>query len=341
LGSYYPPSSAPQKRVRAVSGGPLQYYNYVDNGDGTVTDTSTGLMWQQDGSTNKTWQEALLYCEKLTLAGHNDWRLPNRNELQTIVKLANQTAIIDPVFFPNTAQSNYWTSTTQGCPDRAWSIDFSNGKSGLACGTTLSKAGYAWVRAVRGGQSASSVDWDGDGVPDAIDNCPYVHNPDQKDSDSDGRGDVCDNCPSVNNSDQGDSDSDGIGDECDVDYLRAALQECRTELQACQTPPTNIKLSILDATPSSEKVILKWKTESETENAGFNVWRADNFVKVNDAIIPALGSSVQGSEYDFVDQWVLNGKRYFYLLEDIDTNGISTFHGPVKAVPRWIYGAGQ
>jgi hypothetical protein len=66
-----------------------------------------------------------------------------------------------------------------------------------------------------------------------------------------------------------------------------------------------------------------------------------DFVKVNDAVIPALGSSVSGSEYDFVDQWVLNGKRYFYLLEDIDTNGISTFHGPVKAIPRAIYGLGK
>ena len=106
-------------------------------------------------------------------------------------------------------------------------------------------------------------------------------------------------------------------------------------------PPTNIELSILDATPSDKQVILKWKTESEVDNAGFNVWRADNFVKINDAIIPALGSSVSGSEYDFVDEWVLNGKRYFYLLEDIDTNGISTFHGPVKTVPRWIYGIGK
>jgi hypothetical protein len=50
-----------------------------------------------------------------------------------------------------------------------------------------------------------------------------------------------------------------------------------------------------------------------------------------------LGSAVSGSDYEFVDQWVLNGKRYFYLLEDIDSSGISTFHGPVKAVPRWIY----
>jgi len=105
--------------------------------------------------------------------------------------------------------------------------------------------------------------------------------------------------------------------------------------------PTNIELSALDATPSDKQVILKWKTESETDNAGFNVWRAEGFIKVNNALIPALGSPTLSSEYDFVDQWVLNGKRYFYLLEDIDTNGISTFHGPVKATPRWIYGVGN
>ena len=103
--------------------------------------------------------------------------------------------------------------------------------------------------------------------------------------------------------------------------------------------PTNIKLSALEAVPSNKQVILKWKTETETDNAGFNIWRAEGFQKVNDSVIPALGSSVEGSDYDFVDEWVLNSKRYFYLLEDIDTNGISTFHGPVKAVPRWFYGA--
>jgi hypothetical protein len=137
---------------------------------------------------------------------------------------------------------------------------------------------------------------------------------------------------------QEDSEGNGIGDACNLERL---FQEAKAELQACQNPPTNIKLSILDATPLNDKVTLKWKTETETENAGFNIWRAVGFVKVNDAVIPALGSSVSGSDYDFVDQWVLNGKRYFYLLEDIDNNGISTFHGPVKATPRWICGVGK
>jgi len=153
--------------------------------------------------------------------------------------------------------------------------------------------------------------------------------------DSDGIPDYQDNCPNVYNPDQADFDNDGVGDACDYKYWKTRFEECQTPITTTTTaPPTNIKLSVLDAVPSNEQVLLQWKTETETGNAGFNVWRADNFVKINDAVIPALGSAVSGSEYDFVDQWVLNGKRYFYLLEDIDTNGISTFHGPVKAVPR-------
>jgi hypothetical protein len=157
------------------------------------------------------------------------------------------------------------------------------------------------------------------------------------DLDNDGVSDIEDNCLNVFNPDQADSDSDGIGDECDVDYLKAALQSCRSQLAAC-CPQTAITLSSLQANSFDKKVILKWQTETETNNAGFNIWRAEGFKKINESIIPALGSPTVGSEYDFVDEWVLNGNRYFYLLEDIDNNGLSTFHGPVKAVPRWWYG---
>jgi subtilisin family serine protease/DNA-binding beta-propeller fold protein YncE len=57
-------------------------------------------------------------------------------------------------------------------------------------------------------------DTDRDGVPDAVDNCPTLPNPDQKDVDGDGIGDVCDNCPTVPNPDQADSNHDGSGDAC-------------------------------------------------------------------------------------------------------------------------------
>jgi len=165
---------------------------------------------------------------------------------------------------------------------------------------------------------AGDPDQDKDGIPDYIDNCPLISNPDQADADGDGIGDVCDTPPTT---------------------TTTTIQPVTTTTTSAAA--TFIGLSELDAVPSDEQVILKWKTESETDNAGFNVWRADGFVKINDALIPASGSSVSGLEYDFVDDWVLNGKRYFYLLEDVDTKGISTFHGPVKATPRLIYGLGK
>ena len=63
--------------------------------------------------------------------------------------------------------------------------------------------------------TTSVADVDGDGVPDASDNCPAVANPKQEDAESDGVGDACDNCPAVANPKQEDADSDGVGDACD------------------------------------------------------------------------------------------------------------------------------
>jgi hypothetical protein len=63
--------------------------------------------------------------------------------------------------------------------------------------------------------SIGTVDTDGDGVPDTIDNCPNTPNANQSDVDHDGKGDVCDNCVNAANADQTDSDSDGKGDACD------------------------------------------------------------------------------------------------------------------------------
>jgi len=60
--------------------------SFVDNGDGTITDNATGLMWQQaDDGNSRDWENSLYYAENLILAGYSDWRLPNAKELQSIV----------------------------------------------------------------------------------------------------------------------------------------------------------------------------------------------------------------------------------------------------------------
>jgi len=72
---------------------------FTDNGDGTVTDHCTGLMWQKETAPGEyTWQEALEYCENLSLAGHRNWRLPNVRELESIVDYGRHFPSIDPIF---------------------------------------------------------------------------------------------------------------------------------------------------------------------------------------------------------------------------------------------------
>ncbi len=58
---------------------------YHNNGNGTVTDVRSGLIWQQtDDGRRRTWQAAVAYCADLTLGGYGDWRLPTRRELYSI-----------------------------------------------------------------------------------------------------------------------------------------------------------------------------------------------------------------------------------------------------------------
>jgi hypothetical protein len=110
-------------------------------------------------------------------------------------------------------------------------------------------------------------------------------------------------------------------------------------------PPTAIELSSFNVTPNAIKVILEWETETEIDNAGFNLYRSEtedgNYIKINDSLIPAQGSTTQGATYEYVDAGLKNKKTYYYKLEDIDLKGTSTMHGPVSAMPRLIYGIGK
>lgn len=122
---------------------------FVDNGDATVSDTSTGLMWQQaDNGAEKTWRNALSTCEALELAGQTDWRLPDIRELQSIVDDSNSPAI--PSAF-SVRGERYWSATTDAqFSGDAWYVKFDRGFAG-----NDSKGSLYRVLCVRGGPAGS------------------------------------------------------------------------------------------------------------------------------------------------------------------------------------------
>ncbi len=115
--------------------------SFTRNGDGTVTDNVTGLMWQQVGDNNiYNWFQAtgtsdttynqggaINACGNLSLAGHDDWRLPSVNELLLLVNNSMVSPAIDESVFPGTSFF-YWTSTAHAeGVDYAWLVNFDFG----------------------------------------------------------------------------------------------------------------------------------------------------------------------------------------------------------------------
>jgi hypothetical protein len=123
--------------------------DYTVNPNGTVSDNTTGLIWQQeDDNTGRTWEQALAYCENLTLDSQADWRLPNIKELESIADDSRVFPAIDTAAFPNTDSSGCWSSTTYaGYTDLAWYVDFYDGNVYID-----DKYGSYYARCVRGGQ---------------------------------------------------------------------------------------------------------------------------------------------------------------------------------------------
>ena len=126
-GSAYSITKDGNFNVRCVSGSSQAQPSFSDNGNGTVTDSSTGLQWQKcsAGQGNITgncstgtassliWASAITYCQNLTINGISGWRLPNINELRSIVDYTKSSSpLIDSTAFPNTLSTSYWSSTS-------------------------------------------------------------------------------------------------------------------------------------------------------------------------------------------------------------------------------------
>ncbi len=132
-------------RVSCVRGEQLELSSFTDNENGTVTDNSTGLIWQRGKPGEMTWQAALDYCEGLSLANRTDWRLPDVKELESLTDDLSYNL----AYFPKAA-GNYWSSTTDIIiyynGKNAYNVDFNAG--GTA--SQSHKDNKHWVRCVRG-----------------------------------------------------------------------------------------------------------------------------------------------------------------------------------------------
>ncbi len=113
-----------------------------------VKDDNTALEWQDDTQMlSLSWEESLDMCENLTLGEHSDWRVPNLNELKSIVdRLTIYPAISTE--FENSDNEKYWSSTTyEGDKLLAWGVNFYNGST-----VFVNKKTSLNIRCVRAGK---------------------------------------------------------------------------------------------------------------------------------------------------------------------------------------------
>jgi len=128
---------------------------FTDNGDGTVTDNATGLMWVANPAglgapfnAKIAWASAIDACEALNFAGYDDWRLPNIKEIFTLFDMGFAQPAIDAFFFTVQANDTYWSSTTlTGYVGYAYRVN-----SRFAEISTSMKTTAYWAFPVRGGQ---------------------------------------------------------------------------------------------------------------------------------------------------------------------------------------------
>jgi hypothetical protein len=140
--SYLPLKSGETTSYGAGSDGASQLgiaRSYTNNGNGTVTDNATGLLWQRcslgqtgpacagGAATTQNWATAQTNCAALTTAGKT-WRLPSRYELETLTDYGTSNPSINGGAFPATVVSPYWSSTTYApATTNAWFVSFNDG----------------------------------------------------------------------------------------------------------------------------------------------------------------------------------------------------------------------
>lgn len=126
---------------------------YVDNRDGTVTDSITGLIWQQTDGGEMTWERAKVYAEQLQLGGHQDWRLPTSLELFSLMDHSRNGPAMNVTYFPRSEARYWWTDSPRADDEsKVWVVNTGGGIGAHAKRETISAGGDRpiHVRCVRG-----------------------------------------------------------------------------------------------------------------------------------------------------------------------------------------------
>ena len=122
----------------------------VDNGNDTVTDKVTGLMWERSPPTFAyALSAAVTQCKANRRGGFDDWRIPTAIELHSLVDHGRFDPAIDPTVFPGTPSVSFLTTTTAGSPSALWLVDFKTGMLTPITPSTTSGATIGNLRCVR------------------------------------------------------------------------------------------------------------------------------------------------------------------------------------------------
>lgn len=125
---------------------------FINNGNGTITDTVTGLMWQQVDGGEMTFDKALIYANDLVLGGYSDWRMPSVLELNSLLNHDKNNPALNTSFFTATAAQYWWSGQKQvNDGNKAWCANAGGGVGNHPINETISAGGTKkfHVRAVR------------------------------------------------------------------------------------------------------------------------------------------------------------------------------------------------
>lgn len=142
---------APPSCPACLTCGSMEDSAFIDNGDGTVTDQRTRLVWAKDPEAEMDRSQAKAYVETLVFAGRDDWRLPDVEDLLTIVDFGRTSPSISSAFaIPGAGGDErfYWTATVHPrsmAGVESYIIDFGSARVLSAYHTEP-----MFVRAVRG-----------------------------------------------------------------------------------------------------------------------------------------------------------------------------------------------